>query len=132
MNSADVLYVSGHSLWLDEAGILHVRTDEVRDVDLAIAKELVATCRRLAGDRRMPLLVDLRRVRTMNRDARAYFSGPATECWSATALLIDSPLTRAIANFFMGINRPRVPTRMFGTEGEAFLWLRSQQLAMAA
>jgi hypothetical protein len=103
--------------------MLRIRTDEVRDVDLPLAKALVAGLREIAGEMRRPLMVDLRRVKTMNREARAYFAGPATECWTATALLIDSPLTRAIGNFFMGLNKPRHPTRMFATEAEASAWL---------
>lgn len=98
-------------------------TDDVREVDLEVAKILVANLVELAGGVRRPLLCDLRRVKTMHREARAYFSGPATEGWSATALVIDSPLTRAIANFFMGLNKPRVPTRMFGSHHDAEPWL---------
>jgi hypothetical protein len=102
-----------------------VVTEDVRDVDLQVAKALVATLVRLAGGVRRPLLCDLRRVKTMHREARTYFSGPATEGWSATALVIDSPLTRAIANFFMGLNKPRAPTRMFASQDDAEPWLRS-------
>lgn len=116
--------ICGHSLWLDGAGVLHVQTDEVREVDLEVAKTLVSALVEIAGGIRRPLLVDLRRVTSMNRDARTYFAGPATECWSATALLIASPLTRAIGNFFMGMNRPKVPTRMFATEADAAHWLQ--------
>ena len=43
----------------------------------------------------------------------------------ATALLIDSPVSRVIANFFMGLNRPLSPTQMFTDETEAMRWLRT-------
>jgi hypothetical protein len=43
---------------------------------------------------------------------------------SAAALLIGSPLTRAIGNFFMGLNKPLIPTRLFTSETEALAWLK--------
>jgi hypothetical protein len=38
------------------------------------------------------------------------------------ALVCASPLARAIGSFFIGLNRPAVPTKMFKTFGEALSW----------
>ncbi len=43
----------------------------------------------------------------------------------ATALLIDSPVSRVIANFFMGLNRPLSPTRVFTEQTQAIRWLQT-------
>lgn len=40
------------------------------------------------------------------------------------ALLIGSPVSRMIGNFFLGINRLRVPVRLFSDEAEALEWLK--------
>jgi len=42
------------------------------------------------------------------------------------ALIGKTALARAIANFFIGLSRPTVPTRLFGTSDEGFSWLRVQ------
>jgi hypothetical protein len=33
-------------------------------------------------------------------------------------------VARAIGNFFMGLNKPLIPTRLFTSEAEALGWLR--------
>lgn len=72
----------------------------------------------------MPVLVDLRAVRSQSAEARAYLAGPeATKVSAAVALLVASPLSRAIGNFYLGFNRPEVPTRLFTDEIEAERWL---------
>jgi hypothetical protein len=40
------------------------------------------------------------------------------------ALLVGSPMSRAIGNFFIGLNKPLIPTRLFVSEPEALAWLR--------
>jgi len=61
----------------------------------------------------------------MDREARRYFAGEETaKVESAAALLIESPLSKAIGNFFMGLNKPIVPTRLFTSEAEALAWLK--------
>lgn len=51
-------------------------------------------------------------------------AGPAFD--SPLPLLLQSPaLTRAIDNFFMGLNKPLFPTRLFTSEEEALTWLKS-------
>jgi hypothetical protein len=113
------------SAWLDEHGIVHVQVKQERaDLGLAEAVDGVALVARLCTERRRPLMVNLRNVRSMNRACREYFSGPeAHQNVSATALIVSSPLTRAIGNFFMGINRV-TDAKMFATEDDAVAWLK--------
>lgn len=47
---------------------------------------------------------------------------PGLRC--CLALVCASPLARAIGSFFIGLNRPAVPTKMFKTFGEALQWCR--------
>jgi hypothetical protein len=88
------------------------------------AIENLAAHRQLGGGRARPLLVDLRRVRTIERGARECYVEAAPRQAVAVAVLVGSPLSRVIGNFFVGFNRPPVPTRLFTSEDEALLWLR--------
>lgn len=124
--TTQAIEIAGHRIWADGDGILHVKTEEARDVDLGVAMALVGELVTMAGSVKRALFCDLRRVKSMDRDARNYFAGPATASWQvASALLVDSPLTRAIGNFFMGLNKPLVPTRLFTNEQEAKSWLKT-------
>ena len=43
----------------------------------------------------------------------------------AVALVIDSPLSRVLGNFFLGFNRPETPARLFTSVDEARAWLNT-------
>jgi hypothetical protein len=77
----------------------------------------------LTGGKRVPVLVDIRNLKSMTREARKHY-GRVTDTVSAIALLAASPATQVIANFFLGLNRPDVPTEMFTDEAQARAWLR--------
>ena len=93
-------------------------------VDDAI--ENIAVTAELTQGRRVPVLVDLRHARSQSAQAREYLAGPeANKVSNAVALLIGSPISRALGNFYLGFNRPNVPTRLFTDENEARQWLTS-------
>jgi hypothetical protein len=95
------------------------------EVGLEDAKENIALTAKLTGGRRLPALIDLRAARSQSAEARAYLAGPdANRVSSAVALLIGSPISRVIGNFYLGVNRPSVPTRLFTDESQAEAWLR--------
>jgi hypothetical protein len=111
---------------LGDDGIVRAELLPHIDVDRGDAVEAVEAIATIAGGRRRPVLVDIRRVRTMSREARMYFAGVETShVESAAALLVASPLTRAIGNFFLGLNKPLFPTRLFTSEADAIAWLAS-------
>lgn len=69
------------------------------------------------------VLADIRQAKSVSREARALF-GEAADRYAALALLAGSLPTQVIANFFIGLNRPKVPTQMFTDEAKALTWLR--------
>lgn len=111
-----------------EAGILYVRVRDGVRVTLEDAKESVSAGRTLIGGReRRLVLVDMRHMVSMSADARRFFASAATaETSSAIALLIESPVSRVIGNFMIGLNKAPYPTRLFTSETEAIQWLREQ------
>ena len=78
------------------------------------------------GKEKIRVLVDMRQATRVNREARNYYANERTaSIQRATALLVSSPLSATIANFFMGLNKPLTPTRMFTKTDEAIAWLQS-------
>lgn len=75
----------------------------------------------LTGNVAAPTLVDIRSVSAVEREARKRFaSSPAT---SRQALLVASPLSRTLGNFFIALSRPSMPVRLFDDETDAIAWL---------
>ncbi len=72
------------------------------------------------------VLIDMTAVTEISREARDYFANERTaSIQRATALLISSPVSRVIGNFFMGLNKPISPTRLFTDPREAIKWLHT-------
>ncbi|MBL8956209.1 MAG: hypothetical protein JNK82_35885 [Myxococcaceae bacterium] len=124
---ADVIETRTGRIWLDDEGIVQsMQLDGVEQV-LADAEENMAATRRAAGGVRRPMLVDMSRVKSINREARVrYTDGSSAQVVLAVALVIGNPLTRMIGNFFIGMNHAPVPTRLFDSRREALEWLRSK------
>ena len=112
--------------WLGDDGIVRQVVFPGAEQTLADAVEHIrAIAALMPGGRRGPLLVDLRGTAAASREARAYFAGPETaKVVSAVALLVGSPISSVIGNFFLRLNQPRYPTRLFTDEAEALPWLK--------
>lgn len=75
--------------------------------------------------RALRLLVDLSNCASADADARKLYSTQTAKMVSKIAFICASTLTRAIAAFFMGLNKPAYPCKMFATREEALKWLKS-------
>ena len=58
---------------------------------------------------------------------RIYAEGMDPRVFYAAALVVTSPISRAIGSFFIGLTKPGVPTRIFGTIPDAVAWCESQR-----
>jgi hypothetical protein len=112
--------------WRKE-GILYGESLKDAEETLTDAREQLMHQRGMLIDSKaMPFVMDIRLARSLSRDARTYFAGEeAHEVFSATALIIDSPLSRTLGNFFLGLNRTRMPTRLFTSTPDGVAWLRT-------
>lgn len=110
--------------WLRNDGILHVDMIADSQTILSDAVELISAQKTLAAGIKRPLLVQLGKIKSMNRDARMYLGGhEAEENVIATALVIISPIGEIIGNFFIGLNKTLYPIRLFSSEERAIKWL---------
>lgn len=106
-------------------GIIHYdyRGDRI---DLPTAQALIAAARVAMGDdvRPRPVLVQLHRA-ALDQAARRYlsYSKEQREMTSRVAMIASNPVARVIGNFFVGLNRPEIPTRLFSDEQTAITWL---------
>ena len=112
-------------IWLREDSIVMLRWKPKVELTLALAQESLEAFTSITGDRKSPLFVDTSVLQYTTREARDFYvSERVSKVASAVALLISSPLTRAMANFFLNVTKPNTPTRMFETEAAAIVWLK--------
>ena len=116
--------VTCYHTWQDENGMVRTRIKPGSEVTLKEAKENSDAVNSFYRGKKFPLLIDARGIKSMTRDARNQFSTRGRDSGAmAFAIIIDSSISKVIGNFFMGINKPAVPTRLFDNEEEAEKWL---------
>jgi hypothetical protein len=112
-------------MWRHADGIVEVEWR--RGITITLERAQAATQRyvdEFGPPQRNCLLIDLRGVRSSQREARTHFArSGAAALVVACALLAESPLDRIIGNFFMRLGRPPYPTRLFGSAQDALEWL---------
>jgi hypothetical protein len=113
------------TFWLGEDGIVRAVAPPGADDTLAKARVSLSEIDKACSGKPRPVLVDIRWIRSATLDARRFWSSTALQgVVTAAALLVDSPVSRVMGNFYIGINRMHVPTRMFTDETEALEWLK--------
>lgn len=111
--------------WMGEDGIARTKVKKGSEVKLEHAQENSLVVNSFYVDRKFPLLIDARGIKSISRDARNFFTtnGRATNTL-AFAIIIDSSVSKVVGNFFLGINKPAVPTKLFSDDKSAVKWLK--------
>ena len=120
----NVVEVTSFWTWKDDNGVVRTRVKPGAEIDLEQAKENTDAVNTFYEGIKFPLLVDTREIRSITRDARQHFTTNDRESSiNSLALLIKSPVSKVIANFFMSVNKPNVPAKIFNSEEKAVDWL---------
>jgi hypothetical protein len=107
-------------------GIVFTQVIAGSDISLTDAKNNTRAVIDLTGGKVSPMLVDTRNIRSISKEARDHFSMRERKGHvNSIAILIHSPLSRIIGNFFMGLNKPSVPTKLFTDQRTAMIWLKT-------
>ena len=112
-------------LWQDEFGIVHISYVPNADVLMADAVRNIEIIAELAQGRKVPVLTDIRNMKTVGRDVRQYSTGPEAQAVvAAVGAIVASPVSRMLGTIWLKIDKPPFPTRLFTSESQALAWLR--------
>ena len=82
--------------------------------------------------RRCAVVVVIDSLTSQDSEARRiYAAGMQPTLFFGAALVVSSPLARAIGSFFLGLTRPAVPTKLFDSVDAATAWCATQRPAPA-
>jgi hypothetical protein len=113
-------------LMIRDDGITLVTTNQSTREELADAKENVTAISAMNHGKPAPVLVDMRYTQGIDRETRNYYSSQdGLLATKALALLVQSPITQLMANIFISLDQPPVPTRLFTSEDAAVAWLKT-------
>lgn len=62
---------------------------------------------------------------SQDAEARRAYQEIDTNLFFGGGLVVEDPLSRALGSFFIGLSRPKVPTRLFDSVDEAIEWLKT-------
>ena len=114
--------------WDDETEIVwgELTADLTSEEDAKINIDAQERVRDSLHKEKTRVLIDMTSVSQISKKARDYFANERTgSIQRATALMIGSPVSRVIGNFFLGLNKPITPTRLFTNPTEAVKWLQT-------
>jgi hypothetical protein len=105
-------------MWLRPDGIVQLVFVKGATITMTDATAATGAMSNLTGGRQSPLLVDTHDIRSLDRPSRTEFVR-RDDLVSAVALIVGTPLSRLLGNFFLGVTKPRAPTRLFDDEASA-------------
>jgi hypothetical protein len=109
--------------WLSD-NIIYTEVKLNAIIDLEAAKNNTEMVRKLSGEKKYPLLVDLNNIKSITKEARDHFAMKGREpLINSLAMVIKSPISRMIGNYFINLSSPIVPTKLFNSKEKAIKWL---------
>jgi hypothetical protein len=89
-----------------------------------MAKEIVKVRQEFANYMPVVALIYNQGVVKMDKKAREYFaSSEGIKGIIAAAIVVGSPFTSFLANFFVSVNKTKMPVRIFSNPKDALKWL---------
>jgi len=110
------------SLW--DNGILHTHTKAEMEINLPICEEIHQMALKITGGKPYPNLFTFTKYVLPDEESRNFMLLPkrlALTC--ADAIVVTSLAQKIIGNFYLKINRPPIPTKLFSKQEEAEKWL---------
>ena len=110
-----------------EDGIMHVHIKNELDVKFEQTQDVYRETQKLLGGKKYATLFTMTRLVTPDEQSRKFMASRERHSKViADAFVIKSLPQRLIGNFYLRINKPPSPTKMFVTEEEALKWLEQQ------
>jgi hypothetical protein len=108
-----------------EAHLFSCTMLEGAHVDLKDVDDNLAAVLALAQEERYAVLVDARAACTITPEAMEYSKRPESyRLLIAQAIVVDSLPNRIVANFIIKFHKPTAPTKLFGNNADAIVWLQ--------
>lgn len=104
--------------------VLKIKILKDADIELADSLQNNEAIKKLTNGERYLVLVDGRVPLSVTKEVRAFSAqSNGEEGRIAEALIVTSTANKLMANFYINVNKPKIPTRTFSDETSAMEWL---------
>jgi len=94
-----------------------------RELDIEAAKKIIADSLLFTEGKIYPVMNDIKNMPSHTREVREFFAGQGSRSAKANAILVSSTFNRVMANFFLSLSKPLIPTKIFNDRNKAAEWL---------
>lgn len=119
---------------LYDNGIIEIIWDpSIELIEVDHLSKMQQTVAELGGGKKMPLLFTPHDFLHLSKEGGKYATSEEGTRYSlAIAVVVDNLAKKLLMNFFLSINKPKVPTKGCSTKSDAFIWLESMKIKNAA
>lgn len=115
-----------HSAIIYKAPVVYLVFKEGAELDVKEVREMIAAAEMLAGKKPYLLFSDVRNHVAITPEARKVSADKKESRYViANAVLTNNFALKLTANFFIKVNKPHFPVKVFNDELKAHLWLAS-------
>ncbi len=111
--------------FLIEDNVLVVNYKEGLHITYEIAEQIVRDRLTFTKGKKMPVIINSHGVISIDKPAREFLASEnGTVGLLATAIIVDSDYTRLLGNFFLIVNKTKIPVRIFSDIPRSVKWLQ--------
>jgi hypothetical protein len=111
----------------EQKRIVFITLKDKSDIGIEESKEMAAITKKLTQGKPYLTLVDGRAEVNVTRESREFAVSPRGQNnMKAEAIVVNNLAQKIIGNFFIRINKPKYPTRLFSNLNDAEEWLLEQ------
>lgn len=102
---------------------VYFKENNENELDIEAAKKIIEDSLNFTNGIIFPVMNDIKNMPSHTREVRDYFAGQASRSALANAILVSSTFNRIMANFFLSLSKPLIPTKIFNDKNKAAEWL---------
>ena len=115
---------TGVMQWDHESQILFVDVDTGARETLEDAKTNSKIGATITKNADFAMLLDIRKLESIDVEARNFYATNTETKNLGIAMLTNSVVSRVVGNFFVGLNKPQMPVKLFTDKARATVWLK--------
>ncbi len=108
--------------------ILHIIYHQGVCIDLKAAVQIVQDRLLLQEGVSLPVLCDIRGIKEINKQARAYLAIEGSTLIKAVAVIVEPPVSKMLSEFYIRTSNPPIPTQSFERTEDALTFLKGYMI----
>jgi hypothetical protein len=110
--------------WIENDILYFIYKPSTR-LDLECTRQIVADRKKFQQNTSYLVFCDARGLKEADKASRDYLAKEGSDLVIAVGVLIESPVTRILTNFYLAISKPLTPTKLFTDRDQAMAYLES-------